>query len=58
MKNFLNTEDKLFTKAHTLMSKLRTINGRAPLCRVFDPSPLLKNDTSGGHTNKRWWRDT
>ncbi|ETP30174.1 hypothetical protein F442_20762 [Phytophthora nicotianae P10297] len=54
MKNFLNTEDK----AHTLMSKLRTINGRAPLCRVFDLSPLPKNDTSGGHTNKRRWRDT
>ncbi|KAE9042569.1 hypothetical protein PR001_g3784 [Phytophthora rubi] len=46
----MKTEDELISKVHALMSKLRTIKGRALLRRVSHLSPLLRNDTRWSST--------
>ncbi|EGZ15692.1 hypothetical protein PHYSODRAFT_506404 [Phytophthora sojae] len=50
VKDFLKTEDELIAKVHALMTKLRTIKGRALLRRVSHLSPLLRNDTRWSST--------
>jgi hypothetical protein len=50
VKDFMKTEDELISKVHALMSKLRTIKGRALLRRVSHLSPLLRNDTRWSST--------
>ncbi|EGZ26798.1 hypothetical protein PHYSODRAFT_255233 [Phytophthora sojae] len=51
VKDFLKTEDELIAKVHTLMTKLRTIKGRALLRRISHLSPLLRNDTRWSSTS-------
>ncbi|EGZ14663.1 hypothetical protein PHYSODRAFT_333013 [Phytophthora sojae] len=50
VKDFLKTEDELIAKVHALMTKLRTIKGRALLRRVSHLSPLLRYDTRWSST--------
>ncbi|KAJ8531766.1 hypothetical protein ON010_g14198 [Phytophthora cinnamomi] len=50
VKDFMKVEEGLIAKVHALMSKLRTIKGRALLRRVSPLSPLLRNDTRWSST--------
>ncbi|KAG3107661.1 hypothetical protein PI124_g12836 [Phytophthora idaei] len=50
VKDYLKKEDELITKVHALVSKLRTVKGRAILRRVSHLSPLLRNDTRWSST--------
>ncbi|ETP50142.1 hypothetical protein F442_04453 [Phytophthora nicotianae P10297] len=50
VQDFLKSEAKLNAKIQALMTKLRTIKGRALLRRVSKLAPLLRNDTRWSST--------
>ncbi|ETL45678.1 hypothetical protein L916_04270 [Phytophthora nicotianae] len=50
VQDFLKSEAKLIAKIQALMTKLRTIKGRALLRRVSKLAPLLRNDTRWSST--------
>ncbi|ETM52021.1 hypothetical protein L914_04250 [Phytophthora nicotianae] len=50
VQDFLMSETKLIAKIQALMTKLRTIKGRALLRRVSKLAPLLRNDTRWSST--------
>ncbi|KAG6611487.1 uncharacterized protein IUM83_15634 [Phytophthora cinnamomi] len=50
VQDFLKSEDKLIGKIQALMTKFRTIKGRALLRRVSSLAPLLLNDTRWSST--------
>ncbi|OWZ23465.1 hypothetical protein PHMEG_0001632, partial [Phytophthora megakarya] len=50
VKDFLKTEESLIAKVQALMTKLRTLKGRAVLRRVSQLTPPLQNDTRWSST--------